>query len=248
MMGIAGTSVAFNLLLLSFRYGLLLAVLPNLFWAPLAFSGQAKFYLLGVSSYCCICLLSMHSMMSNRSLRLSLDISQSLPTQSCWHLCAGFLRATALSPQGEAFTLAIWGPGDIVDSEIAGQHSSALQAVSPAVISECSCDDRHRHAFSSDLMRQLVTFLGLARMRPAEARLLTLLIWLSERFGSSADCGRYLPLETMNLTHRQLAEMASVSRVTVTKSLGLFRQQGWIRPGESGEILVHHAVDLLMRL
>ena len=37
----------------------------------------------------------------------------------------------------------------------------------------------------------------------------------------------------MNLTHRQLAEMASVSRVTVTKTLGHFRQQGWLaRVGE----------------
>jgi hypothetical protein len=30
------------------------------------------------------------------------------------------------------------------------------------------------------------------------------------------------------LTHRQLAEMASVSRVTVTKTLGHFRLQGWL--------------------
>ncbi|MFN9872577.1 MAG: helix-turn-helix domain-containing protein [Cyanobacteriota bacterium] len=75
--------------------------------------------------------------------------------------------------------------------------------------------------------------LELTRIRPAEARLFHLLIWLSERFGTSTEQGRSVPLEAMNLTHRQLAEMASVSRVTVTKALGHFRQQGWLqRVGE----------------
>jgi DNA-binding transcriptional MocR family regulator len=48
----------------------------------------------------------------------------------------------------------------------------------------------------------------------------------------------------MNLTHRQLAEMASVSRVTVTKALGQFRLQGWLQRIGDTEILSPEAIIL----
>jgi CRP-like cAMP-binding protein len=84
--------------------------------------------------------------------------------------------------------------------------------------------------------------LQLTRMRPVEARLFNLLLWLSARFGASHQGGHSLPLEAMNLTHRQLAEMASVSRVTVTKALGHFRQQGWLQQEGALEILTAQGI------
>ena len=49
----------------------------------------------------------------------------------------------------------------------------------------------------------------------------------------------------MNLTHRQLAEMASVSRVTVTKALGHFRQQGLLERVGEVEVLNNAGITLL---
>jgi CRP-like cAMP-binding protein len=86
--------------------------------------------------------------------------------------------------------------------------------------------------------------LQLTRIRPAEARLFNLLIWLGERFGTTTDQGRSVPLEAMNLTHRQLAEMSSVSRVTVTKSLGQFRQRGWLQRVGELEVLSKAGISL----
>ena len=90
--------------------------------------------------------------------------------------------------------------------------------------------------------------LQFTRIRPAEARLFHLLIWLGERFGSSSEHGCSLPLGAMNLTHRQLAEMASVSRVTVTKSLAHLRQQGWLQRDGDLEILSMTGINLFREM
>lgn len=86
--------------------------------------------------------------------------------------------------------------------------------------------------------------LQITRVRPVEARLFNLLVWLSDRFGSGAEQEPNVPLEAMNLTHRQLAEMASMSRVTVTKALGQFRQQGWLKRVNESEVLSQNVMTL----
>lgn len=62
-------------------------------------------------------------------------------------------------------------------------------------------------------------------MRPIEDRLFQLLIWLGERFGRVNSMGVSLLLGEMHLTHRNLAELAGSTRVTVTKLLTGFRQE-----------------------
>ena len=89
--------------------------------------------------------------------------------------------------------------------------------------------------------------LQITRVRPVEARLFNLLVWLSDRFGSGTEQERSVPLEAMNLTHRQLAEMASVSRVTVTKALGQFRQQGWLKRMNESEVLSQDVMSLFQK-
>ena len=128
--------------------------------------------------------------------------------------------------------------------ELLTQQPLELRALSGAKVQECTPDAAEKHAFSSMHIQQMGMLLQLTRIRPAEARLFNLLIWLGERFGSNTDQGRSVPLEAMNLTHRQLAEMASVSRVTVTKSLGHFRQQGWLMQVGELEVLSSAGIAL----
>lgn len=171
--------------------------------------------------------------MPERGLQLALEAGQSLPVHVCWRVNDGYLRATGWTDQAEIFTLGIWGPGEIVMPELLSQQPVELRALSPARVLEWSPDPAEHHCCSTTHIQQIGMLLQLTRIRPAEARLFNLLIWLGERFGTSTEHGRSVPLQAMNLTHRQLAEMASVSRVTVTKALGHFRQQGWLlRVGE----------------
>jgi CRP-like cAMP-binding protein len=175
----------------------------------------------------------MHSTMSERGLRLRLEAGQSLPIHVCWRIEDGYLRATSWTNQRDVFTLGIWGPGEVIIPQLLAQKPIELRTLSSAQVQEWSPDPAHHHACVQGHIQQIATLLELTRIRPAEARLFSLLVWLGERFGTSTAQGRSVPLDPLNLTHRQLAEMASVSRVTVTKALGHFRQLGWLqRTGE----------------
>jgi len=186
----------------------------------------------------------MHSIMSERGLQLALEAGQSLPVHLSWCVKDGYLRATGWTDQAEVFTLGIWGPGEIVMPELLTHQPVELRALAPARVLEWNPDPAEHLCCSATHMQQMGMLLRLTRIRPAEARLFNLLIWLGERFGSATDQGRSVPLEEMNLTHRQLAEMASVSRVTVTKSLGHFRQQGWLQRVDELEVLTKTGITL----
>lgn len=179
----------------------------------------------------------MHSIMSERGLQLVLEAGQSLPVHLCWRVNDGYVRAIGRADPAEVFTLGVWGPGEMVIPELLAQQPVELRALSTARVLEWSPDPAEYQRCSALQIQQMGVFLQLARIRPAESRLFHLLIWLGERFGSRGEQGCSVPLEAMNLTHRQLAEMASLSRVTVTKALGQFRQQGWLERDGALELL-----------
>lgn len=190
----------------------------------------------------------MHSTMSERGLRLRLEAGQSLPIHVCWQIEDGYLRATSWTNQRDIFTVGIWGPGEVIIPQLLAQKPIELRTLSSAQVQEWIPDPAHHHACVQGHIQQIATLLELTRIRPAEARLFSLLVWLGERFGSSTAQGRSVPLDALNLTHRQLAEMASVSRVTVTKALGHFRQQGWLQRTGELDVLSEAGVAAVRRL
>lgn len=190
----------------------------------------------------------MHTTMPKRGLRLRLEAGQSLPIHVCWRIEDGCLRATSWTNQRDIFTLRIWGPREVIIPQLLAQKPIELRTLSSAQVQEWSPDPAHHHVCAQGHIQQIGTLLELTRIRPAEARLLHLLVWLGERFGSCTAQGRSVPLDALNLTHRQLAEMASVSRVTVTKALGHFRQQGWLQRTGELDVLSEAGVAAVRRL
>ena len=59
-----------------------------------------------------------------------------------------------------------------------------------------------------------------------EEMLLKLLVWLSKRFGREVEQGHLIELR---LTHQDLAELLGTTRVTITRVLKQFEQQGLIQ-------------------
>jgi CRP-like cAMP-binding protein len=53
-----------------------------------------------------------------------------------------------------------------------------------------------------------------------------LLRWLGINFGQVSSRGYRLSLKEMNLTHRSLAEICGLTRVTVTKNLNRYKTLG----------------------
>jgi hypothetical protein len=185
--------------------------------------------------------------MPETGLQLALEAGQSLPVHLCWRVNDGYLRAIGKSDLAETYTLGVWGPGEILMPPLLNLQPVELRALSRAWVHQwCPSPEEQQHC-SKVQIEQMGMLLQITRVRPVEARLFNLLVWLSDRFGSDTEQERSVPLEAMNLTHRQLAEMASVSRVTVTKALGQFRQQGWLKRVNESEVLSQDVMSLFQK-
>ncbi|MGB5135335.1 MAG: Crp/Fnr family transcriptional regulator [Prochlorococcaceae cyanobacterium] len=185
--------------------------------------------------------------MPDRCLQLSLGAGQPVPATVSWRLDAGYLRASSWTDQAEIFTVGIWGPGESVIPELLTMQPVELHALSSVHVSEWLPGPDERQSFSATHIQQMSMLLRLSRIRPADVRLFHLLMWLGHRFGHVTPKGVIVPLEEMNITHRQMAEIASMSRVTVTKTLGQFRQQGWLIKEGSSDLVARSAIALFQR-
>lgn len=175
--------------------------------------------------------------MAQRHLRLRLSAGESLPTSLSWMLDDGYVVLRAWNEDDTTTTLGIWGPGDLVIPSLIHDRPVHLCSLSPVQVEERMATAEDQRVFLGQHVLQLTTLLQLARIRRAEDRLFRLLIWLGKRFGRVSSHGISLSFSGMNLTHRNLAEMTGMTRVTVTKALIRFRQEGRIARQGDDELL-----------
>lgn len=189
----------------------------------------------------------MQPAMTARDLHLSLQAAAAVPCNLNWRVEDGYLRVASWSDQGESCTFGLWGPGDLVIPSLITVKPLQLLALSSARVEEADPSPQEREAFLLDQSLQSSTLLRLSRTRPAEARLFQLLLWIGERFGRVSSRGISLSFEDMNLTHRHLAEISGLTRVTVTKAISHFRQEGYLLKQGSDELLLREALPQLQR-
>lgn len=189
----------------------------------------------------------MPATMTARSLHFSLNPGADVPAHLSWRIDEGYLRLCSWSDRGDPFTLGVWGPGDLVIPALVTLSPVHLQALSAARVEEANPSREQREAFLLDQCLQTSTLLRLSRARPAESRLFQLLLWMGERFGRVSQRGVSLSLEDMNLTHRHLAEISGLTRVTVTKAISHYRQAGYLIKEGSDELLLREALPNLQR-
>lgn len=161
-----------------------------------------------------------------RPLRLTLQPQDVLPEAMSWRLHEGYVRSATWDPEGEAITLGLWGPGDLISSEDPVLQPLELQCLTPVVVEhlELSAEEQGWHQRRE---RQMLAELhAIQRIRSGERRLLALLHWIGRSFGQVNSHGCRLSLSELNLTHRGLADLCGLTRVTVTKILSRFRQEG----------------------
>ena len=189
----------------------------------------------------------MTDIMTPRQLRLDLQAGASVPNDVNWRIEEGYLRLSSWSDRGEPFTLGLWGPGELVIPALLALSPLQLLALSTARVEESEPSGSEREAFLIDHGLQTATLLRLSRSRPAELRLFRLLLWIGERFGRVSRRGVSLSMEDMNLTHRCLAEISGLTRVTVTKAMSHFRQSGYLIQEGSDELLLREGLTQLQR-
>jgi CRP-like cAMP-binding protein len=120
--------------------------------------------------------------------------------------------------------------------ELTGLSGLELRSLSAVVADEEEPSAAEERQFLEDQLHQAAVLLSLSRVRPAEFRLLQLLEWLAGRFGTMTGQGVLLSFGEKPLTHQQLADIAGVTRVTVTKALCHYRRSGVISAAEGGSL------------
>jgi len=172
------------------------------------------------------------------ALRLSLLPNDVLPEGLTWRIHAGYIRTTTWDEEGESITLGIWGPGDLVTNAHSGLDPVDVQCLTPVVVEQHHPSDAETLAILRQQIRNTEEIFEINRIRSAERRLLMLLRWIGLRFGQVSSHGYRLSLKDMNLTHRALAEVCGLTRVTVTKNLNRYKTLGLLQTVSEADLFI----------
>ena len=171
-------------------------------------------------------------------LRLTLHPHDVLPEHMSWRLHEGYVRSATWDDDGESITLGLWGPGDVISSEDPVVHPLELHCLTTVVVEHLELDDDTRSQHIQRERRMLAELHTIQRIRSGDRRLLALLIWIGRSFGQINSHGCRLSLAELNLTHRALADLCGLTRVTVTKVLSRFRQDGLLVSVGESDLLI----------
>ncbi len=146
---------------------------------------------------------------------------------SLWRIEAGVVRTMTWLEDGTAITLGLWGPGDVVGKPLSKVDPYQIECLTKVeAINFPMKDWPQREETLLACSQQLEELLVIRSYKRTDEMLLKLLSWLAKRFGRNAAQGQLIDLR---LTHQDLSELLGSTRVTVTRLLSQFEQQGLIQ-------------------
>lgn len=149
------------------------------------------------------------------------------PQNYLWAIETGIVRTLTYLEDGTTVTLGVWGAGDVVGKVLSKTDPYKIESLTSV---EAKAIAYHRWQPTSELlmsyMYQSELLLMVRASIGAEERILRVLSWLAYRFGSEMEQGHKM---VPKFTHQDLADLAGVTRVTVTRSLNQLEQQHFIQ-------------------
>lgn len=153
----------------------------------------------------------------------------SLPVrQDClWKIESGVMRTLTWLEDGTVVTLGLWGAGDVVGRALSKAEPYQMECLTAVDVTPVSLSEYSRNPeLLLHHIQQIEEFLVIRSAKKVEEMLIKLLVWLADRFGYAVDQGRAIDLK---LTHQDMAEMLGTTRVTVTRLLKQFEDQGIVQ-------------------
>jgi CRP-like cAMP-binding protein len=141
-----------------------------------------------------------------------------------WRIQRGAVRALTWSEDGTYITLGYWGSGDLIGyplSKVKPYQIECLTSVEANIVPS--------HLWHQDIdallchIQQAEELLSIIHSKPICSRLWQFLIWLGEKFGREVEQGKLIDL---SVTHQEMAEVLNTTRVTVTRLLQQFEEEG----------------------
>jgi CRP-like cAMP-binding protein len=175
---------------------------------------------------------------TQQPLRLTLRPGDVLPETLNWKIQDGYIRTSTWDEDGESIVLGVWGPGDWVTAAYSALKPVEIQCISTVIVEQFQPAATDVERLLLQQIQNLEEILQLNRIRSADQRLLTLLAWIGRRFGQVSSRGYRLSLKGMNLTHKSLADLCGLTRVTVTKMLNRYKGEGVLQQISKDDLFI----------
>jgi len=173
-----------------------------------------------------------------KALRLTLLPNDVLPEGLTWRIHDGYIRTATWDAEGESITLGLWGPGDLVTNAHSSLDPVEVQCLTTVVVEQHAPTEAEILSILRQQIRNTEEIFEINRIRSAERRLLMLLRWIGLRFGQVNSRGYRFSLKDMNLTHRALADVCGLTRVTVTKNLNRYKTLGLLQKVSDADLFI----------
>jgi CRP-like cAMP-binding protein len=147
------------------------------------------------------------------------------------------VRTSTWLEDGTNVTLGLWGAGDVVSRVLSKADPYQIECLTPVEVSLLPLDRWYQvNDALIKHIQQFQEFLEILHCRSVETSLLRLLTWLANKFGQEVERGQRIDLR---LTHQELSEIIGTTRVTVTRLLKDFENQGIIERLPRKFIVLH---------
>jgi len=141
-----------------------------------------------------------------------------------WRIAQGIVRTLAWDEEGTTITLGYWGPGDVVGQSLSQVQPYEIHCLTTVELSLLPPELWSQLADALiQQMKQTEQFLSIVHQNPTSLRLWQFLVWLGNRFGRDVAQGQLIDLP---LTHQDIAEAISTTRVTVTRMVQQLKSEG----------------------
>ncbi|MBF2028218.1 MAG: Crp/Fnr family transcriptional regulator [Oscillatoriales cyanobacterium C42_A2020_001] len=155
-----------------------------------------------------------------------------LRENALWQIEAGAVRTYTLTEDGTVIALGFWSLGDTVGQPLACIQPYEIECLTDVMVHALQFDQCGLNQVLLSHLHQTQTLLRL-RSGQIYQRLQQLLDWLANKFGHESEQGQLIQLR---LTHQDIADVLGTTRVTVTRLLSQFEQEG--RIGWAGQQLL----------
>ena len=171
-------------------------------------------------------------------LHLTLQPGSVLPDNLSWKILEGYIVTNYWDEEEETIALGIWGQGDWVTTSYSALKPIEIQRISTAVVEQFEPTAEDINQLLLQQIKNLEEIFQLNRIRAADQRLITLLTWIGRRFGQVSTRGYRFSLKDMRLTHKTLADICGLTRVTVTKALNRYKVDGILQQVSKDDLLI----------
>ena len=164
---------------------------------------------------------------------------------SHWLVTRGMVKLSCITEQGDDLVLGLAGPNEPFGAPLTNLDlyeattlcDSDLLCIPLDEVDETPHIARSLVTAMASRMRQSEALIALLGLRRVEERVRGFLELLAQEYGQPCEQGLRLNLR---LTHQDIAAALSTTRVTVTRVLGMLREEGWLQLDGQRQLVVSH--------